>query len=110
MEVHGGEYTVPLDSSEIKKNLLCTLQEKLNQTYLQENINQILEKLREEFPDDDPMKLEARALSDGLREFNLAFRKEALQSLTAIQALKIEELRAKLGFHSVPPSSFNPQR
>ncbi|MBU0734417.1 MAG: AAA family ATPase, partial [Proteobacteria bacterium] len=56
------------------------------------------------------MKLEARALSDGLREFNLAFRKEALQSLTAIQALKIEELRAKLGFHSVPPSSFNPQR
>ena len=110
LEVHGGEYTVPLDSSEIKKNLLCTLQEKLNQTYLQENINQILEKLREEFPDDDPMKLEARALSDGLREFNLAFRKEALQSLTAIQALKIEELRAKLGFHSVPPSSFNPQR
>ena len=110
LDVHGGEYTVPLDSNEIKKNLLCTLQEELNQAYLQENINQILEKLREEFPDADPMELESKALSEGFREFNLAFRKEALQSLTAIQALKIENLQAKLGFHSVPPSSFNPQR
>ena len=110
MEVRKGEYTVPLDSDALKEALLEELQSRLNQSYLQGCIGKIREKLGEALPKEDPSELDARALSEGLREFNLAFRKQALQSLTEVQNQKLKDLQAELGFSSVPPSSFNPQR
>jgi len=44
------------------------------------------------------------------REYNLACRREILALLTALQARRIGDLQAELGFTTFPPSTFNPQR
>jgi very-short-patch-repair endonuclease len=110
IEIQKGEHTVELDSLEIKSLLLEKIKVELNQDFLQESINQAKERLTESDPDEDSEELEKRALPEGLRQYNLTFRKLALGVLTEVQSKKLNEMQAKLGFNRVPPSSFNPQR
>lgn len=110
LEISKGGYTVPLESDALKEAMLEDLESTLNQDYLENSINQIREKLEESFPEVEPAELSEKALSEGFREFNLAFRKQALAVFTSVQDQKIREIKAELGFSSVPPSSFNPQR
>ena len=61
-------------------------------------------------PDRDPSEIEGRAVAEGLREYNLIFRKKALESLTGLQDQKIKALQSECAIIHVPVSSFNPQR
>ena len=110
IEIAKGEYTVPMESEAFKRALLSTLESNLNQDYLENCISQIREKLTETLPDTDTAELDEKAVREGCRKFNMAFRKEVSSSFTEVQEQKIRELKAELGFSSVPPSSFNPQR
>ena len=110
LEIHKGEHTVDLDSSKIKSLLLEKIESELNQEYLLGCINQTKDHLSESYPDEDPKELEKKALSEGLRKYNLAFRKLVLEVLTEVQDIKLSDMRAELGFNRVPPSSFNSQR
>ncbi|MEI7673448.1 MAG: AAA domain-containing protein, partial [Deltaproteobacteria bacterium] len=66
--------------------------------------------LCEAAPDKDPSDFEGRAIAEGLREYNLVFRKKALESLTGLQDQKIKALQSEYAIMHVPVSSFNPQR
>lgn len=61
-------------------------------------------------PEENEEELYARGIAEGLREYNLTFRRRLLTLLTEAQDRKIKELQNKFDFHSGPPSSFNSQR
>jgi len=109
-EVKKGQYTVAIDPDVFITNLKAEFSEELNQDFLQNLINQNFERLKEALPEEDEAELHPRAFSEGLREYNLTFRRRLLQLLTEVQDQKIKELQNQFGFHSIPPSSFNPQR
>ena len=109
-EVRKGEYTVTLTSDDFKKALLSQFKTDLNQAFLETCLDQCRKRLVEAMPDQDPSELEAKALPEGLREYNLSFRKKALETLVDLQDKKIKVLQAELGITHVPISSFNPQR
>ncbi len=110
LEVRKGEYTVELDSKTFKEVLLSRLGSRLNRDFLPSSIEKIRSSLAGAFPEMEPSDLQAKSLSEGFREFNLAFRRLLDQTLTECQVRKIEDLQVRLGFQSVPMSSFNPQR
>lgn len=104
------EYSVRLDSNEFKKALLSLFETDLNGVYLESCIEQCRAQLRETDPDKNFSEYEGRAISEGLRRYNLDFRKSALVSLTALQDQKIKTLQSEYAIMHVPVSSFNPQR
>jgi very-short-patch-repair endonuclease len=110
LEINKGEYTVELDSSKIKSLLLEKIESEFNQNFLIDCFNQAKDHLLESYPDEDPEEIKKKSLAEGLRKYNLAFRKLSLNVLTEIQAKKLDDMRAELGFNRIPPSSFNPQR
>jgi hypothetical protein len=111
-EIHKGEYIVKLDSDEFKQVLLSRFKNELNATFLEACIEQCRTQLREADPDKDPSEVEGRAVAEGLREFNLTFRKKALESLTGLQDQRIKTLQSEYAIMHmhVPVSSYNPQR
>lgn len=109
-DVRKGNYIVRLDSDAFKKALLSRLETELNASFLDSMIEQCRVQLREADPERDPAEFEARAIAEGLREYNLTFRKKAMESLTALQDEKITTLQSEYAILHVPFSSFNPQR
>lgn len=109
-EIEKGQYTVVLDNEGFLAALKPVLAEQFNQDFLNDMIEEKFKRLKEACPEEDEEQLNSRAFAEGVREFNLAFRKRLLQLLTEAQDQKIRELQNEFGFHSVPPSSFNPQR
>lgn len=109
-EIHKGEYIVSLDSDDFKQVLLSRFADELNIEFLESCIEQCRAQLRETDPDKDPSEAESRAAAEGLREYNLVFRKEALESLTGLQDQRIKALQSEYAIMHVPVSSFNPQR
>lgn len=109
-DIRKGEYTVILDSEEFKKALLAHFEADLNVAFLDACIEQCRTQLKEADPDKDPAEYEGRAIAEGLREYNLNFRKKALESLTGLQDQKIKALQSEWAIIEVPVSSFNPQR
>lgn len=109
-EIHKGEYIVSLDSDEFKQVLLSHLAGELNIAFLDTCIEQCRAQLHEADPDRDPSEVESRAVAEGLREYNLVFRKKALESLTGLQDERIKALKSEFAIMHVPVSSFNPQR
>ena len=75
---------------------------------IQISINQAKERLTESDPDEDSEELEKRALQEGLRQYNLTFRKLALGVLTEVQSKKLNEMQAKLGFNRCPHRRLTP--
>lgn len=73
-EVRKGEYTITLTSDDFKKALLSHFETDLNQEFLETCLGQCRKRLAEATPDQDPSELEAKALPEGLREYNLSFR------------------------------------
>jgi very-short-patch-repair endonuclease len=110
IEIRKGEHIVSLDSTEVKEALLSTVESKFNVNFLQNCIDQFRERLLDISPDEENAKLDKQAFREGVREFNLAFRHQALQAFSELQDKRIKGLQAELGFSSVPLSSFNPQR
>ena len=110
VEVEKGEYIVTLDSNVIRESLLKTIESKFNQEFVNKCIEDCKERIKEAFPEIEGSDLDVRALAEGLREYNLVFRGQILDTLIEIQEKKIRDLQAELKFSSVPPSSFNPQR
>jgi hypothetical protein len=109
-EIHKGEYIVSLDSGEFKKVLLARIETDLDTAFLESCIEQCRAQLREADPERDPSEVEGRAVAEGLREYNLVFRKKALESLTGLQDQRIKALQSEYAVMHVPVSSFNPQR
>ena len=110
LEIRSGEHAVRLDPDTFKESLLAVFDSKLNPAFLQACVDQARKRLEEASPDEDKSILTAKALSEGLREFNLEVRRQSLTTLTELQEKKIRELQAQFGFSNIPPSSFNPQR
>lgn len=109
-EIRKGEHIVKLDPDEFKKVLLSHFETELNTAFLETCIEQCRAQLRDADPDRDPSEIEGRAVVEGLREYNLIFRKKALESLTGLQDQKIKALQSEYAIMHVPVSSFNPQR
>jgi hypothetical protein len=109
-EVEKQQYTVAIDHDAFITSLKAEFSEQLNQDFLQNLINENFERLKEALSEEDEEELHPRAFKEGLREYNLTFRRRLLQLLTEAQDQKIKELQNEFEFHSVPPSSFNPQR
>jgi very-short-patch-repair endonuclease len=109
-EIHKGEYIVSLDSGEFKKVLLARIETDLDTAFLASCIEQCRTQLREADPERDPSEVETRAVVEGLREYNLVFRKKALESLAGLQDQRIKALQSEYAVMKVPVSSFNPQR
>ncbi|MDI9570585.1 MAG: AAA domain-containing protein [Pseudomonadota bacterium] len=109
-EIRMGEYIVRLDSDDFKQALLSRLAEELNIDFLESCIEQCRTRIREADPDKDPTEVESRAFTEGRREYNLVFRKKALESLTSLQDQMIGALKNEYAIMHVPVSSFNPQR
>jgi len=105
-----GQYAVALDPVTVMAELTAVAQTSLHNGFLEAEVAKAKAKVQEALPDLDPLTIESRALADGLREYNLAFRREMLALLTALQARRISELQAEFGFTTCPPSTFNPQR
>jgi hypothetical protein len=109
-EIKKEQYTVAIDHDTFIATLKTAFTEQLNHDFLKAIIDENLNRLKEAFPDEDEEEIHSKAFAEGLREYNLAFRRNLLQLLTEAQDKKIKELQNEFGFHSVPPSSFNPQR
>ena len=109
-EINKGEYVVKLDGGALQKAILAEFNSKLTHDFLSGCIDQVKTRLQETFPDQIPSDLDERAISEGLREYNLACRKLLQQVFTTVQDRKVKELQSELGFEQVPPTSFNPQR
>jgi len=109
-EIRKGEYIVKLDSDEFKQVLLSRFETELNMAFLESCVEQCRAQLRDADPDKDPSEIEGRAIAEGLREYNLIFRKKALESLTGLQDQRIKALQSEYAIMHVPVSSFNPQR
>ncbi|MBN1101847.1 MAG: AAA family ATPase [Deltaproteobacteria bacterium] len=90
--------------------LLSSLEGSLGKNFLDALVEQRKEQLRGVLQDIAPDELNASALTEALREYNLAFRKRTLEVLVEVQDRKIKDLQSELGFTNVPPTSFNPQR
>lgn len=105
-----GQYTVAIDPASFKSSLKNLLTEKLNSQFLQEQIEAKLGLLQETFPDQEQASLQAQARSEGVRDYNLIFRRELLKIFSQEQEKQIRKMQQELGFASVPASSFNPQR
>ena len=110
IEVRKGDHIVALDGERFKEILFSHLTSNLNLNFLLHCIEKTKASFTEAFPDLETSDLEAKSLSEGLRDFNLAFRRLLDQTLTECQVKKINDLQIRLGFQSVPRSSFNPQR
>jgi very-short-patch-repair endonuclease len=110
LRVPKGKYAVALDPVTVTAELTAVVQTNLHGVFLESQVTKAKAKLLEALPDEDPQIIESRALADGLREYNLSFRREMLGCLTALQARRISDLQAELGFTTTPPSTFNPQR
>jgi len=109
-EIRKGEYIVKLDSDEFKKVLLARIETELDSAFLESCVEQCRVQLRDADPDREPSEIEGRAVAEGLREYNLIFRKKALESLTGLQDQRIKALQSEYAIMHVPVSSFNPQR
>ncbi|NOQ46791.1 MAG: hypothetical protein GQ559_08995, partial [Desulfobulbaceae bacterium] len=109
-EVKKEQYTVAIDHDNFITTLKTEFSKHLHQEFLQNFINENIDRLKEAFPEENEGELHAKAFAEGLREYNLTFRRLLLQLLTEAQDQKIKKLQKEFEFHSVPPSSFNPQR
>ncbi len=109
-DVKKEQYRVTIDHDAFITTLKVDFSETLNQEFLQALISENFERLKDALPEKDLEELHSRALKEALREYNLAFRRRLLQLFTEAQDRKIKALQDEFGFHSVPPSSFNPQR
>ena len=109
-EIQKSQYIVKLDSDEFKKVILSRFETELDSAFLELCVEQCRVQLRDADPDKDPAEVEGRAIAEGLREYNLVFRKKALESLTGLQDQKIKALQSEYAIMHVPVSSFNPQR
>ena len=110
MNVSRGQHVVSLDPVKVTSELVSVVQSQLNDAFLNDQILKAKYRLLEALPNEAAQVIETRSLADGLREYNLAFRREMLRVLTELQDRRISDLRAELGFTDVPPSTFNPQR
>ncbi|MFW6173144.1 MAG: AAA domain-containing protein, partial [Elusimicrobiota bacterium] len=120
LAVEKEKYTIELNEDRFKKKLL----EKLNVNFDQDYLNSCVEKARERLDwekgivvdrsgetkeiKENP-ELEKKIKKEGLRLYNLAFRKEVSNALLNIQREKEESLRKELGYEKPPLSSFNPK-
>jgi very-short-patch-repair endonuclease len=109
-EIKKSQYTVIIDHEAFVTTLRSELSERLSQNVLEDLISENLARLKEAFPEEEVATLQPRAFEEALREYNLTVRRCLLQMLTEAQDQKIKTLQREFGFHSVPPSSFNPQR
>jgi hypothetical protein len=110
LRVAKGDYAVALDPARVTTELATIVQTTLHSAFLESQVAKAKAKLLEAPPNEDPQITEPRALAEGLREYNLAFRREMLGLLTDLQRRRIGDLQAELGFMASPPSTFNPQR
>lgn len=110
LAVPPGRYTVSLEPDAVRASLDKLITDELSAQFLAEQIAEVQERLIESLPEDEREGVEQRALSEGLRRYNLAARQFVQQTLTELQNERIEELRAELRFRTVPLSTFNLQR
>jgi len=110
LKVAKGQHAVSLDPARVMAELSKVVQSSLHSIFLESQVTKAKTKLQEALTDEDPEIIESRSFADGFREYNLAFRREMLATLTNLQAQRIGDLQAEFGFTTSPPSTFNPQR
>lgn len=110
LKIEKGKYAIALDPLVVTAEMIGIVQTSLNKDFLLSQVEKAKAKLQEILPDLDPQSIKSKAIAEGLREYNLAFRREMLSHLTDLQARRISDLQAEFGFSTCPPSTFNPQR
>jgi len=122
ISVKKGEYSVSIDEVSFKRELFQRLNTHYNIDFLKNCIGQARDKLKKIESDKliisgegkaqgeiRPSKeFETKVLYEGIRQFNLAFRKAVQDSLVKLQKEKKEELLRELRSPAVPLTSFNP--
>lgn len=99
ISVKKDEYSVKIEPEIFKTNLQKSLNEKFNQDFLDNIINEV--KKNGNFD-------EKTAIKNSLRKYNLEFRNSVRDIILNIQKDKIEELKNQFGFDNLPISTFNP--
>lgn len=125
ISIKKGEYSVSVDEDDFKKELFQSLDSHYSTEFLMNCIEQTRNKLKKNENDKviimgdgktsnaqgeiKPNKeFELKVLREGIRQFNLAFRKAIHDALIKLQKEKIEELLRELKAAAVPQTSFNP--
>jgi hypothetical protein len=125
ISVKQGEYSVSLSEDDFKKALLKKLDTNYNLEFLENCIEQARAQLRKAESDKTIIaggnkdardntevivnkEFEEKALREGLRKFNLAFRSAIQEILLKLQKQKKDELLQELHFTSAPITSLNP--
>jgi hypothetical protein len=124
ISVHKNEYSISLDQDFFKNDLL----KKLDTNYGLEFINNCVQQVRSKLLKTESDKVilsgsgsqtagagfkpsdefEKKALLEGFRAFNIAFRDTVRESIISLQNQKKDQLQAELRFSNVPLSSLNP--
>jgi hypothetical protein len=120
--VKKGEYSISLDEDTFKKELLQQLETNYNLDFLKSCLRQSCDKLIKTESDkiiisgtgkrtEDEIianpDFQKKALSEGFRTFNLAFRKVVQESLIKLQKQKRDDLIKELNIAGAPLTSFN---
>jgi len=110
LSIRPGLYAVALDPETVRGALTQLPANEWTAEALDVHIVDVRQWLAESLPEDEQQGIEQRAVSEGLRRYNLGLRQSVSQTLTDLQNQRIEELRTELRFQTVPASTFNPQR
>lgn len=93
LTIRQGQHTVEEDGHRLKALMMEALQSKLNQDFLFRATGAAGAAIEPSGNGEQGPEVEARVVQEGLREFNLACRRELQASLVRVQAERIEQLR-----------------
>jgi len=123
LPISKGEYSVSLDESSFRDELLKKLDSDYGLRFLRSCIEQARDRLKSTESDrvillgegsdtEDSIRenkeFENKVFVEGIRQFNLAFRDAVRQVLLGLQKQKVEQLKNELRCSHVPMSSLNP--
>ena len=82
LNVPPGRYCVSLDPDKVRAHVLDVVRDDLNAASLEARVTEVRQRLEEVLPEDEKDGIEQRAVSEGLRQYNLALRQAIQQGLS----------------------------
>ncbi len=110
LTVPQGRHVVNLDPEIVRAELTELISATFNDDFLAAQVDEARDRLLASLPEDERDGIQQRAAREGMRQYNLALRQAVRQALIDLQSRRIEDLRSRLDFRDVPPSTFNPMR
>lgn len=113
LEVGPGQYTVAMDKKVARRRLDDLMETELTLSFLEQCAVDAAKQIQDasvENGEKDSRANENQILTEGCRAFNLFLRRRVVEVFTEVHDQQLADMRERLGFEQVPPSSFNPRR